>query len=61
MSKAIEEMAAKDTIIEEVENVLWKYGCDLSIAQLEDCLKQAIKLHEETLTQFVNKPQRQTK
>lgn len=46
MATGIEKMAAQDTLIEEVDNILWKYVYDiLSQKEIKDCLDKALKNH----------------
>ena len=50
---AIEEMTAKDTIIDEVESLLWKVGHDLPEQDIKKCLEMALSNHIESLKEKV--------
>lgn len=46
MATALQEIAAKDTLIDEVESILWKYVYDiLSEQEIKECLATALREH----------------
>ena len=50
MANAIEEMAARDTLIEEVESILWRYVYNvLPEREIKECLNIALSNHIESL------------
>ena len=50
MGKGIEQMAARDTLVEQVESILWKYVYDVLPKQdIEECLATALTNHIASL------------
>ena len=56
MGKALEEMASRDTVTEEVEAILWKWGHELSERDLRKCLETALAEHMASIKEFANTP-----